>query len=142
MVKPISEQLSELSVCAKNAEDHVAAAQKEAHDKVMTRREESRAAAEAAIKKVDQGIKTVGDSVGDKWMALKAKVDADMDSLKTSIAERKHDRDVRRVEKRAETLDLEAALAVDYAIASIEQAELAVVDAILGRVEVERARAS
>jgi hypothetical protein len=142
MVKPISEQLSELSVCAKNAEDHVAAAQKEAHDKVMTRREESRAAAEAAIKKVDQGIKTVGDSVGDKWMALKAKVDADMDSLKTKIAERRHDRDVSRVEKRAETLDLEATLAVDYAIASIEQAELAVVDAILGRVEVERARAS
>jgi hypothetical protein len=141
MVKPISEKLSELSTRAKNAENHIAEARKEAQDKVVERREQSRAAAEAAIKKVDRGIKTVGDAASDKWTALKAKVAADMDSLKTNMAERKHDREVRREDNRADALEMEAVLAVDYAIASIEQAELAVVDAIIGRAEVEGARA-
>jgi hypothetical protein len=42
--KPLSEQLADLSVRAKNAEDAVAAAQKEAHDKVVARKEQARAA--------------------------------------------------------------------------------------------------
>jgi len=36
-MKPLSEQLANLSVRAKNAEDAVAAAQKEAHDKIVAR---------------------------------------------------------------------------------------------------------
>jgi hypothetical protein len=39
MVKPLSEQLADLSVRAKKAEDAVAAAQKEAHEKLVARRE-------------------------------------------------------------------------------------------------------
>jgi len=34
MVKPLSEQLADLSVRAKHAEDAFSAAQKEAHDKI------------------------------------------------------------------------------------------------------------
>ena len=37
MPKPLSEQLAELSVRAKHAEDALAAAKKEAHDKVVAR---------------------------------------------------------------------------------------------------------
>jgi len=40
-------------------------------------------------------------------------------------------------EKRADTLEWEAGFAIDYAIGSIEQAKLAVLDAIVGRVEAE-----
>ena len=36
-MKPLSEQLANLSVRAKHAEDAAAAAQKEAHDKVVAR---------------------------------------------------------------------------------------------------------
>ncbi len=142
MLKPISEQLSELSVCAKNAEEHVAAARQEAHDKIVARRDETRAAVEEAIKKVDQDIKDVGETAADKWRALRAKIASDMDMLKTSITERKHDRSVKRAESRADLLDREAELAVHYAVASIEQAELAVFEAMISRAELERARAS
>ena len=48
MAKRLSEQLAELSIRAKNAEDAVVAAEKEAHDKVMTRMEQAHAAATAA----------------------------------------------------------------------------------------------
>jgi ElaB/YqjD/DUF883 family membrane-anchored ribosome-binding protein len=106
----------------------------------MARRGQSRAAVEAAIQKVDRDIKSAGDTAGDKWKSLQAKIAADMDSLKSNIAQRKHDRGARRAEDHAERLEWEAALAVDYAMASIEQAELAVFDAIIGHVEAEDAR--
>jgi hypothetical protein len=48
MPKPLSEQLAELSVRAKHAEDALAAVKKEAHDKVVARKERARAAATAA----------------------------------------------------------------------------------------------
>ena len=40
MVKPLSEQLSDLSLHAKKAEDDLAAAKKETHDKVVARRDD------------------------------------------------------------------------------------------------------
>jgi hypothetical protein len=142
MVRPISEQLSNLSVHAKHAEDAIASAQKEAHDKLMARREQSRAAVTEAIEKVDNDIKSIGDTAARKWSAAKAKITADLDALGENIAQRMHDRDARRAENYAERLEREATYAVDYAIASIEQAELAVLDAIIGRAEVEEARRS
>ena len=54
MVKPLSAQLADLSVRAKNAEDAAAAAQKEAHDKLVARRDQAHAAATSAIQKMDR----------------------------------------------------------------------------------------
>ena len=39
-MKPLSEQLADMSVRAKSAEDTMAAAQKEAHDKLVARKEQ------------------------------------------------------------------------------------------------------
>jgi len=140
MVKPLSEQLSDLSVRAKNAEDAVTAAQKEAHEKVVARTEQSRAAVSAAFEKVDRDIKSVGDNVAGNWKALKAKLASDMDSLKSSIEQKRHDKGVKRAENHAEMLEREAACSVDYAIASIEQAKLAVLEAMVGRAEAQKAK--
>ena len=45
MAKRLSQQLADLSVRAKNAEDALAAAEKEAHGKIEARKEQARAAA-------------------------------------------------------------------------------------------------
>jgi hypothetical protein len=143
----LSEQLADLSVRAKHAEDAVAAAQKEAHDKVLARREQARAAATAAAEKVNRDIKSAGDSVksaGDaaakKWTAFQTKISNDLLSIKEGIAQKKHDLDMRHAEKHADHLEWEAGLAVDYAIAAVEQAELAVLDAVAGRLEVAQTK--
>jgi hypothetical protein len=143
----LSEQLADLSVRAKHAEDAVSAAQKEAHDKVMARREQARAAATAAAEKVERNIKSAGDSVksaGDaaakKWTAFQTKISNDLQSIKEGIAQKKHDLDVRQAEKYADRLEWEGGLAVDYAIAAVEQAELAVLDAVAGRMEVAQTK--
>ncbi len=58
MAKRLSQQLAELSVRAKNAEDAVAAAANEAHGKIETRKEQARAAAAKATEKVSREIES------------------------------------------------------------------------------------
>ncbi len=140
MVKPISEQLSNLSVRAKNFENAVAAAEKETHEKVVARIAQAQAEAEVAVQKIDQNLKAASDSASTKWNGLRAKVAGDMDSLKAKIAQRKHDVKVKRAANYAEMLDDDAYYAIDYAIASIEQAKVAVLDAIAAHLEVEKAK--
>jgi len=142
MAKPLSEQLADLSARAKHAEDAVVAAQKEARDKVEARKEQARAAATAAAEKVNRDIKSAQDSATRNWSAVRAKIAADIDSLKVDVARKKHDLDAKRAQGNAELLEWEAGVAIDYAIASVEQAEWAVLDAIVGRAEAQQAKAS
>jgi len=139
-MKPLSEQLADLSVRVKNAEDAAAAAQKEAHDKVVARVAEAQAAAEQAVQRVNQNLQSASDTASAKWNGLKAKIAADMSDLKSKVAERKHDLTVKRAANYSQLLDEEASFAIDYAIASIEQAKVAVLDAIAGRLAVEKAK--
>ena len=132
MAKRLSEQLADLAVRAKHTQDAMAAAEKEAHDKIVARKEQARAAATTAVEKVNQEITT-------DWSTVKAKIAADMTALKADVAHAKHDRDVKRAQNRAEQLEWEAGFAIDYAIASVEQAGLAVLNAIDGRVQAEQA---
>ena len=140
MAKRLSEQLADLAVRAKHTEDATAAAEKEAHDKIVARKEQARAAATTAVEKVNQEIKTVNGNTARDWNTVKAKIAADMTALKADVAQAKHDRDVKRAQNRAEQLEWEAGFAIDYAIASVEQAGLAVLNAIDGRVQAEQAK--
>jgi hypothetical protein len=46
----------------------------------------------------------------------------------------------RRDESRADELEREAGAAIDYAISSVEQAKLAAIDAVIGRLDAIAAR--
>jgi hypothetical protein len=142
MARRLSQQLADLSVRAKNAEDAVAAAEKEAHGKIETRKDQARAAAARATEKVNQEIKSVGDTAVRNWTAVRTKVAADIDALKAGVARAKHDLDAKHAESHAERLEWEAGVAIDYAIASVEQAKLAVLDAVSSRAEAEGAKKS
>jgi hypothetical protein len=139
-MKPLSEQLANLSARAKNIEDVVAAAQKEAHEKVVARIAQAQAAAEETIQTVNKNVKSASDTTSAKWNGLKAKIAADIDNLKSNVAQKKRDLDVKLAAKHAELLDEDASLAIDYAIASIEQARLAVLDAVAGHLLIEKAK--
>ena len=135
----LSQQLADLSVHAKSAEDAVEAAEKEAHDKIVTRKEQAHAAATKAVGKVNQDIKSANDTATRNWSTVKAKIAADMNNLKANVAHAKHDLDVKRAKNRADELEWEAGFAIDYAIASVEQARLAVLDAVDDRLAAEEA---
>ena len=139
-MKPLSEQLANLSVRARNAEEAATAAQKEAHDKVAARVAQAQATAEEAVQKANQNIKSVSDTASARWNGMKAKIAADMDDLKAKVAQRKHDLNVKRAANYSQLLDENAAFAIDYAVASVELAKMAVLDAIAGHLEVEKAK--
>lgn len=141
MVKRLSDQLSELSVRAKNVETAVIAAQKEGQDKVVARTAEARASATAAVEKVKQSVKAASDAGSTKWGAMEAKLGADMDALKMRASEKKRAIDAKIAERDAEDAEDDASFAIDYAIASIEQAKLAVLDAVEARLDAEAAKA-
>jgi hypothetical protein len=141
MSKPLSQQLADLSVRAKNTEDAIASASKEAHDKIEARKEEARAAATKATEKVKQEVQSAHDTAAKNWSAVRAKIAADIDALKANVAQAKHDVDARHAESHAERLEWEASVSVDYAIAAIEQAKLAVLDAVSSRAKAEKAKA-
>jgi hypothetical protein len=56
--------------------------------------------------------------------------------------QKKRDLDARRAESHADKLEWEASLAVDYAIAAVEQAEVAVLDAVAGHMQATEARSA
>ena len=140
MAKQLSEQLADLSAHAKNTEDAVAAAKKETHEKIMSRWEQARADATETTEKVNQEVQSVGDNIAKDWNARKAKIAADMEALKAKVIRKKHEVDARRAENEADRLEWDARLAIDYAIASVDQAKLAVLDALAGRIRAEAAR--
>jgi hypothetical protein len=140
MAKPLSEQLADLSVRAKSAEQALDAAKKEAHDKVMARKQQAHTAAAEAVERVNQEIKSANDAATRNWASVKAKIADDMNHLRADIAHKKHERDVKRAESHAKQLEWEAGFAIDYAIASVEQAKLAVLDAVDGRLAADEAK--
>ena len=142
MAKPLSEQLADLSAHAKSAEDAVAATKKEAHDKIVARREQVHSAATALAEKVNQEIKSAKDASDAHWTALKAKVAADNDYLKSAVQKGKHQIDVNRAENYADVMEGRAASAIDYAIAAVEQAKLSALDAVIARLDAEKTKRS
>jgi hypothetical protein len=140
MTKRLSEQLADLSVRAKGAEQALDSAEKEAHDKIVARKEQAHAAATKAVERVNQEVKSANDTATRNWSAVKAKIADDVNHLKANVAHTKHEHDVKRAANKANRLEWEAGFAIDYAIAAVEQAKLAVLDAVDGRLAAEEAR--
>jgi hypothetical protein len=59
---------------------------------------------------------------------------------KARVVRKKHELDARRAESEADRLEWDAGLAIDYAIASVDQAKLAVLDAVAGRIRADETR--
>jgi len=127
-------------VHAKKAEDDVAAAKKETHDKIVARREQLRVAAEQGVEKLKKDMKSAGGAVSSGFAALQAKVSADAATLKANVKQLKKELDAELAESRADSLEWEADMAIEYAISTVEQAKLAAIDAVIGRQQAMEAR--
>ncbi len=135
MTKQLSDLLEELAVHARKAEDATAAAEKEGREKITARQQEAYAATKNAIEKVEQRVKSAGDSASRDLSTVKAKIAADLIALKEGVAHAGHELDAKRAQARSDRLQWEADFAIDYAIAAVEQAGLAALGAVLARAE-------
>jgi hypothetical protein len=134
MVKPVSEQLSDLSVRAKKAEDDAAAAKSQASAQIQQRQEEIKADAARRKASMDQGISNAQDEVVSTWTGLSTQVQSDVDSLRAKIDFKKYQHDREKAAKAADNAEENANRAINFAFDSIDYAESAVLDAIDARV--------
>src|SRR5262245_10740591 len=68
-----------------------------------------------------------------QWQSLKADADAKIKDLQDRIGRKREERDVKKAEKEAESAEQDADDALDYAAWAVDQAQLAVLDAIDAR---------
>lgn len=134
-MQSLHEHLADLAASAKRAEEAVMAARREPRERVAARREQARASAEAMADKVDKELSTASETFTTQWHTLQAKVAADIDRLRHDHCERQRHVSVKRAADRAARLESDAGVAIDYALASIEEAKLAVLDAVLAAIE-------
>ncbi len=107
---------------------------------MVTRREELRAATTQSVEKLKQDMQSASGAVSSSFSALKTKASADAETLKANVKQWKKELDAERAENRADELEWEASMAVDYVISAVEQAKLAAIDAVIGRQEAIDAR--
>ncbi len=139
MAKTLSERLAELSVRTKKVEDSVQKYETETRDELISRRDQVRASTVATLEKIHGNVKSAESNLSSRANEIKTKLSDDIAGLRAQWQTRKAEFDHKVATRNAELLEDDAAYAIDYALASIDQAEAAVLDAIVARAEANRA---
>jgi hypothetical protein len=134
----LSDQLSRLASRSKELEDRAAAVKQQTkadlqHD-VKQAREESQARADALANTIDESKADVSawwNSMGRSWNDHVA-------SVRKNIGDKRAAHDLKAAERAVRQADDDASYAVDYAYSAVEEAEYAVLDAILARMEADQ----
>jgi hypothetical protein len=138
----LSDQLSRLAARTKELEDRAAAskqmAKSELESQVQAARDASQAQSEALRKRTEQDKEQISSwwtNVGRSWNEHIA-------ATHQSIDDRRAERDLKSAQRAADRADDDAAYAVDYAYAAVEEAEYAILDAALAHQRAEELAAT
>src|SRR5262245_66315135 len=124
----LSDQLTKLAARAKEAEDQAAAAKGKARAQLE---QDVKAARDAAQSQADQLRKTADANKGkvsDWWGGVQKNWDDHVATIRQNIDEKRGEHDLKVAQREADNAEDDAAFAVDYALATIEEAEYAVLD--------------
>jgi hypothetical protein len=136
-MKPLSEQLSELSDRAKNAEDFVTAAQAHNREVLDSRRAQLKVSISEGKARVDAGATAAQNKAQAWWDDTRSAIDARFDALRAQHDEHRAEHDLNRAERRAGDAEEDAAYAVEFAISMLDQAEYAIADAVIARADAD-----
>ena len=132
-----SDKLAKLAERAELAEEHATEARNKTKGEVERSAEDVRVKAQARAEKLHETaaqseahLSASWNDLQKQWGAHIIKIRQDIDTKKTKI-------DAKRAENRAEDAEDDALFAIDYAYATIEEAEYAVLDAIVARMEAD-----
>jgi hypothetical protein len=132
-----SDQLSKLATQAKQAEDNIGRAKDETQAELQTRVNRVKESSEkqaAAFKASTGGAKA---KASQRWEDVQQSWNAHIAEIREHGDGAKAEHDVKRAEHRAERREDNAVAAVAYAVAVLEEAEYAVLDALLAREEAD-----
>jgi hypothetical protein len=132
-MKPLSEQLLELSQRTKRAEDVMASAQ--AKNRVEL--ESQRAEIDKSIKAGKATVDARENQMKSRWDETRRGVEQRVATLRADAEARRAERGAKKAERRAEDAEQEAADMVDFALYVLDEAEFAVIDAAVARADAD-----
>jgi len=139
-MKPLLQNLAELRVQAKQAEDRVARAQSDSRERFDEIRGKLCMEAERALENVQQRVRESREETERRFEPLHSKLNSDFDRLRKQASEKRQRLEAWQAKNYAQDKELDALAAIDYAIATTKIAELQTLDAIRARADaVEKA---
>jgi hypothetical protein len=123
-----SDILARMSGRAKEVEDAFAELADLTDTAAEERRQRAKAAADAAVKQMNQNVTTMKTTAAADWHAMQAGIDRELKEMEAQRAARKHERDATRAEQEAQAARERAQWAASYAAAAAQMATLAALD--------------
>ena len=136
---PLASNIAELQDLAKRIEEDADAVRAGAREKLDARREDIRTHLTERMERLDSNLQKAAEKGGEDFLSFRDKVKSDRQRLKDKLSERKEAYGAFFADSSQEVRQLGAAIAIDYAIATVQQARLAVLDAISDRAEARTA---
>jgi hypothetical protein len=129
----IAEQVDALQKKAADLKSSAEQARRETNEQIKARIGQARADIEAREDAVREEAEQAGERTQSQWKSLRADAAAKTQDLHDRIDRKRDERDVKQAEREAGAAEADAADALDYASWAVDQAELAVLDAIDAR---------
>lgn len=129
----VSEQLTRLAARAKEAEDHVAAAQARNKAALEQDVEAAGASAQAQAQKLRESADADKESISNWWNDVQRNWNEHIATVQANVQGKKAEVDRTKAQHHAEHAEVDAGFAIEFAYGAIAEAEYAVLDAYLAR---------
>jgi hypothetical protein len=129
----VSDQVDALQNRAAELKSSFDQARQETNEQVKTRIHQAKADIAARQTAVREKAERAAGRTQGQWKSMQADAAAKMQDLQDRIARKRDQHDIKRAEEDAEAAEQDAADALDYATWAVDQAELAVLDAVDAR---------
>jgi len=141
-MKPVSEQLTDLAARAKRSEDFVDEARAKNRAYLDNERETLKKSIATGKAQMNADAAAAQDKTRGWWNEARQSIDDRVAELRAERDDRHAAHDLKKAERRAEDAEEDAAYAVDLALQMLDEAEYAVADAILARLDADERAAS
>jgi hypothetical protein len=128
-----SDKLYKLAGRAKQAEQKATEAKRQAKADLEVAVAKSRTSAQAQATKLRETARASKGDLSSWWDEQQQAWNTHIERMRRTVDEKKAEHEAMKVERRAEHAEADASFAIDFAFAAIEEAEYAVLDAILAR---------
>jgi hypothetical protein len=138
----LSEQLSKLAARTKELEDRATAARQEARADLQHDVEAARVASNANAEALSQSLDASEAEVSAWWTDMGRSWDQHIANVRQRVEEKKEQHDLKAAQRDADDATAYASYLIDYTYAAVDEAEYAVLDAVLAQREADELAAA
>jgi hypothetical protein len=132
-----SDDLTKLADRAKEAEERVAAAREKGKADLEADLEYARGVGEEQAKALSETAEEGKGRISDRWEGVQEAWNQAIAKVREDMEGRKTEHDLHKAQRRADSAEDDARFAIDFAYSAIGEAEYAVLDASLARMEAD-----